>query len=102
MTQNMIFREALGISISCPLQKNITNDSKSSSFPFERIIWVALDPWSDALLSDAIDNIFASLSLFEVKGMNIRTIALPLICTGDMGLSPNTILNASSPTRSGT
>jgi hypothetical protein len=42
--------------------------------------------------NEAIQNLFVTLSVLEMKGIEVRTLALPVLGTGRIGLSPGTII----------
>jgi O-acetyl-ADP-ribose deacetylase (regulator of RNase III) len=58
---------------------------------FERIICVELIGGRRGF-NEAIQNLFVALSALEMKGVEVRTLALPVLGAGQMGLEPATII----------
>ena len=78
--------------------ERIRYSSHPNSCSITRILCVELKlEMGNDVLDDTIDNIFASLALFEAKGITVQTLALPLIGTGDMGFDPRMIMNSLLP-----
>lgn len=64
--------------------------------PFQRILGVNLTD-ENLHISEALENVFASLALFEAKGIEVRTFALPLFGTGGLGYDPEYVLKVLLP-----
>jgi hypothetical protein len=76
-------RAALGCWVSRP-----TNPAY-----FKRIVCVE-DIGLDRTVEEAVDNVFMAAAVLEAKSVEVRTVLLPLLGAGGMGLDPEPVMQA--------
>ena len=84
-------------SATIDLRKNFNSwvSKTLTGFSFERIAGVEFDVWERNAegFNKTILNFFSTLPMIEMQGVNISTIALPIIGTGSQGIAPADIMH---------
>lgn len=90
-----------GISVNRLFKKNIFNyrspfgvwvaENKSSSIDFDYLFCLEING-TEFTIEEAIRNLFTVLTIAELKGLQIKTLAIPLLGTGNQGFTPTEIV----------
>lgn len=80
------FRKPLSTWISKPLEK----------LPFKRILCVEM-VGSEFPIEEVFENLFASIALLQSKGINIQSITMPLLGSGEQGIDREEIIKTLLP-----